>query len=26
MPPPERMMAAAAEYGIDIMGPPGIPP
>lgn len=25
MPPPERMTAVAAEYGIDIIGPPGIP-
>ena len=24
-PAPERMMAAAAEYGIEILGPPGIP-
>jgi quercetin dioxygenase-like cupin family protein len=24
-PEPERMMAAAAEYGIEILGPPGIP-
>jgi quercetin dioxygenase-like cupin family protein len=24
-PDPERMMAAAAEYGIEILGPPGIP-
>ena len=24
-PDPERMMATAAEYGIDILGPPGIP-
>lgn len=25
VPSPERMMAVAAEYGIDILGPPGIP-
>lgn len=25
MPPPDRMMTVAAEYGIDIIGPPGIP-
>jgi hypothetical protein len=25
MPPPERMTAVAAEYGIDIIGPPGHP-
>jgi quercetin dioxygenase-like cupin family protein len=25
VPPLERMMALAAEYGIDIIGPPGIP-
>jgi hypothetical protein len=24
-PDPERMMAIAAEYGIEILGPPGIP-
>ena len=24
-PAPEEMMAAAAEYGIEILGPPGIP-
>jgi quercetin dioxygenase-like cupin family protein len=24
-PPPETMLAAAAEYGIEILGPPGIP-
>jgi hypothetical protein len=24
-PAPEAMMAAAAEYGIEILGPPGIP-
>ena len=24
-PAPERMMAVAAEYGIEILGPPGIP-
>jgi quercetin dioxygenase-like cupin family protein len=24
-PDPDRMMAAAAEYGIEILGPPGIP-
>ena len=24
-PGPERMMAAAAEYGLEILGPPGIP-
>ena len=24
-PAPEQMMAAAAEYGIEILGPPGIP-
>ena len=24
-PEPEQMMAAAAEYGIEILGPPGIP-
>jgi quercetin dioxygenase-like cupin family protein len=24
-PDPERMMAAAAEYGLEIIGPPGIP-
>ena len=24
-PEPERMMALAAEYGIEILGPPGIP-
>ena len=24
-PDPERMMAVAAEYGIEILGPPGIP-
>ena len=24
-PAPERMMALAAEYGIEIVGPPGIP-
>jgi len=24
-PPPEAMLAAAAEYGIEILGPPGIP-
>ena len=24
-PSPEEMMAAAAEYGIEILGPPGIP-
>ena len=24
-PDPERMMATAAEYGIEILGPPGIP-
>ena len=24
-PPPERMAALAAEYGIEILGPPGIP-
>ena len=24
-PPPEQMMAAAAKYGLDIVGPPGIP-
>lgn len=25
VPDPERLMAAAAEYGIEILGPPGIP-
>ncbi|MBN8996472.1 MAG: quercetin 2,3-dioxygenase [Rhizobiales bacterium] len=25
MPPPERLGAIAAEYGIEIIGPPGIP-
>jgi hypothetical protein len=24
-PAPQAMMAAAAEYGIEILGPPGIP-
>jgi hypothetical protein len=24
-PDPERMMAIATEYGIEILGPPGIP-
>jgi hypothetical protein len=24
-PDPERMTAVAAEYGIEILGPPGIP-
>jgi hypothetical protein len=24
-PAPERMMALAAEYGIEILGPPGLP-
>jgi len=24
-PPPERMIAIAAEYGVEILGPPGIP-
>ncbi len=24
-PDPERMAAAAVEYGIEILGPPGIP-
>ena len=24
-PAPERMAAVAAEYGIEILGPPGIP-